>query len=131
MAVATQQSAPVLAEKFYDAESTIGQRILKAQRIKAQIDSLTAEYEAEKEALLAHAVRNNFRSLTCGAVSFIRRSVARWTYSKATRNAEALLKITKKEEQENGKAVNNPTESLTISVSAKALIVEIDALKGL
>jgi hypothetical protein len=131
MATATKQAAPVLAEKFYDAESTIGQRILKAQQIKAQIDALAAEYEAEKAALLAHAVRNNFRSLACGAVTFIRRSTAKWTYSTATRNAEALLKVAKKDEQENGIAVNNPTESLTISVSAKALIVEIGALRGL
>jgi hypothetical protein len=118
-----------MTAKDYTADSSIGKRLAEVQRIKLEIDRLTDLLDAEKAYLLGHAIRNDYDSLTCGAVTVSRRERASWTYSQALRDAEAKLKQRKAREQDNGTAVNNPTEHLVVTFSAKVALAQTISLE--
>lgn len=113
-----------MTTKDYLADSNIGKRLVEVQRLKLEIDRLTDLLDAEKAYLLGHAIRNDYDSLRCGAVAVSRRERASWTYSQALQDAEAKLKQRKGREQENGTAVNKPTEHLVITFSAKIAMTQ-------
>lgn len=108
--------------KDYTPDSSIGERLTEVQRLKLEIDRLSDLLDAEKAYLLGHAIRNNYDSLRCGAVTVSRRERASWTYSEALQDAEARLKERKSREQKNGTAVNNPSEHLIVTFSAKVAL---------
>lgn len=111
-----------MTTKAYEPTSSIGARILKVQDLKAQIDALEQQLDAEKAYLFGHVIRQDLQSIKCGATTLTRRERASWTYSDAVKTAEARLKDRKQREQRNGTAVNTPTEHLLVTISAKALI---------
>jgi thymidylate synthase ThyX len=111
-----------MTAKDYTADSSIGKRLAEVQRIKLEIDRLTDLLDAEKAYLLGHAIRNDYDSLTCGAVKVSRRERPSWTYSEALQDAEAKLKERKAREQKNGTAINKPTEHLIVTFSAKVAL---------
>jgi hypothetical protein len=110
------------ASKIYDESTALGQRILEVQSLKSQIEALEDKLDEHKAYLLAHAIRHDLKALKCGAVTLSRRERANWTYSEALRKAEAALKTRKTKEQQDGIAVNRPTESLVVNLSAKILL---------
>lgn len=112
-----------MTAKTYTPDSGIGERLTEVQRLKLEIDRLSAELDEHKAYLLGHAIRNDYDSLSCGAVTVSRRERASWTYSEALQNAEANLKDRKAREQKNGTAVNNPTEHVVVTFSAKAVLL--------
>jgi hypothetical protein len=108
--------------KVYEASSSIGARVLKVQELKAQIDALERQVDAEKAYLLGHAIRQGLQSIKCGATTITRRERASWVYSQAVKDAEKRLKSKKQQEQDNGTAVNTPSEHLLVTISAKVLL---------
>ena len=118
-----------MTTKIYEPESSIGQRLSEVQRIRLEIDSLTEALDEHKAYLLGHAIRNDYDSLRCGAVVVSRRERPSWTYSDALQDAEAKLKSRKAREQSNGTAVNNPTEHLVVTFSAKIALASTITLE--
>jgi hypothetical protein len=111
-----------MSVKDYTPDSSIGQRLSEVQRIKLEIDRLTEQLDEQKAYLFGHAIRNNFDSLRCGALTVSRRERASWLYSDGVQDAEAKLKARKLREQNNGTATNKPSEHLVISFSAKTIL---------
>jgi len=112
-----------MTAKTYTPDSSIGERLTEVQRIKLEIDRLNEELDGHKAYLLGHAIRNNYDSLACGAVTVSRRQRASWTYSEALQKVEANLKDRKAREQKNGTAINSPTEHVVVTFSAKAVLL--------
>jgi len=113
-----------MATKDYTSDSGIGERLGEVQRIKLEIDRLNDLLDKQKAYLLGHAIRNNLDSLRCGAVAVSRRERASWTYSKDLQYAEAKVKKRKSREQQTGVAINQPTEHLVVTFSAKVAIAQ-------
>lgn len=113
-----------MTTKNYEPASSIGKRLAEVQAIKLEIDRLTALLDEQKAYLLGHAIRNNYDALQCGALILSRRERPSWTYSQALQDAEASLKQRKSREQRNGTAINNPTEHLVVTFSAKVALVQ-------
>jgi capsule polysaccharide export protein KpsE/RkpR len=111
-----------MTAKVYDPTSSIGARILKVQSLKAQIDALEQQLDAEKAYLHGHVTRQGLQGVKCGATTLTVRERASWAYSDAVKTAEAKLKARKQREQNDGTAVNTPSEHLLVTISAKALV---------
>lgn len=117
-----------MTAKDYTSDSSIGKRLMEVQQIKLEIDRLADQLDEHKAYLLGHAIRNDYDSLRCGAVTVSRRERPSWTYSDALQEAEAKLKERKAREQRNGTAINKPTEHLMVTFSAKiALTSQVTA----
>lgn len=108
----------------YTPDSSIGKRLAEVQRLKLEIDHLNDLLDEEKAYLLGHAIRNDFDALRCGAVTVSRRERPSWTYSEALQDAEAKLKQRKNREQQNGTAINKPTEHVVVTFSAKVALTQ-------
>lgn len=111
-----------MSTKTYEPGSSIGDRILKVQAIKAQIDALEQELDSQKAYLLGHAIRQGLTTIKCGATTVTRRERACWVYSQGVKDAEKRLKARKTREQEDGTAINTPSEHLLVTISAKAIL---------
>lgn len=115
--------------KEYKAGTPIGDRIVKVQSLRAQIEALEAELDAEKAYLLGHLLRQDLKGAKCGATSVIRRERANWLYSEAIKRSEKTLKARKQREQEDGTAINNPTEHLMVTISGAVLVGQLAGVK--
>jgi hypothetical protein len=71
-----------MTTKTYEAGSRIGDRIIRVQELKAQINALEAELDSEKAYLLAHAENHEFQCLQCGPTKLSRRERIVWTISR-------------------------------------------------
>lgn len=111
-----------MSSKTYEPTSSIGARIVRVQEIKAQINALEAQLDAEKAYLQGHAERHGLQSVVCGPTTLSRRQRITWVYSEGTRDAERKLKVRKQREQDNGIATGKASEHLVITTSVKALV---------
>ena len=118
--------------KEYSAADGIGQRLAEVQRLTLEIEALKESLDKEKAYLFAHAVRQNYSGLRCGALLVSRRVTTSWCHSQATKNAEARVKARKAKEQANGAAIGTKAESLVVNVSGKiALQLAADKVAAL
>lgn len=108
--------------KDYAPGTGIGDRLAEVQRIKLDIDRLSARLDEHKAYLLGHAVRNNLDGLSSGPLTLLRRARATWFYSDNLKQAERRLKERKLQEQEKGIATSHLTEHLVVNFSVKSAI---------
>ena len=108
--------------KTYEAGSSIGDRILRVQALKAQIDALEQELDSQKAYLQGHAIRQGLTSLKCEATTLTLRERLTWFYSQGVKDAEKRLKARKTREQEDGTAINTVNQHLVVTISAKAIL---------
>jgi hypothetical protein len=111
-----------MTTKTYEAGSRIGDRIIRVQELKAQINALEAELDSEKAYLLAHAENHEFQCLQCGPTKLSRRERIVWTYSDSIKQAEKRLKGRKQQEQDSGVALASHSNHLVITTSIKDLV---------
>lgn len=109
-------------EKVYQPTTSIGARIQRVQDLKVQIDALERELDQERAYLLGHMLRQDLKSVQCGPTTVTRRERANWIYSETVKRSEKTLKARKQREQEDGTAINNPTEHVIVTISAKAIL---------
>jgi len=108
--------------KNYALGTGIGDRLAEVQRIKLDIDRLSAQLDEHKAYLLGHTVRNNLDGLSSGPLTLLRRARATWFYSDNLKQAERRLKERKLQEQEKGIATSHLTEHLVVNFSVKSAI---------
>jgi hypothetical protein len=127
MATATKKPQP----QEYAANSGIGQRLLELQRLTLEAERVKDALNEQKAYLLAHAIRQNYPSLRCGAILASRRGSKSWTYSAKVTAMEAKLKALKEKEQASGTATFVESESLLVNISGKAALQQVAALEAL
>ena len=110
-------AAPKLTRtRDYTATGRIGKHLSRAQELKAEIDRLTAELSTEREFLLAHMESNGLKQLNCGDFQVQRRTRNNWDYSPFVKRELLRVDQLKKDDINDGKAINNPTVSVAFVI---------------
>lgn len=123
---ATLSSAPVRITKprepkAYAPTGAIGKKVLAAFSLKLEIDRLTAQFKNIKNDLKNHCQKNNLSRLDVGDVQAQFKTRNNWTYSVGLQNEMLRIEQLQRLEQTSGVAQNNPTYSVAVALSKKAL----------
>lgn len=105
-------------------ESSLGKSMDRIMALKAEIDVLAEQLEAEKSALLKRSIRDQVEGYRLGAMTVSRRSKQTWTYSEQLQLQKANIKAMEKIEQTTGAATSQKSEHMVITFQARILLRE-------